>query len=648
MSRTLRSACLVMVYFVALLVLPGAYTVSDQSSALPEVSPSPTPTPQPSPSMTSPPSPDPSPTATESAAPEPTPEPDPEPSPSETEGEKAPSAAGAPEELTLDLSLHPSSVPPGESTTISTVVSNPSEEAVEGVDVTVVFPNGLDFESSSPQGEVTVRPSGTAITFTSMDVPAEGSISLSVVASPTPDAKKSLIIESSVVWSDGETSARVALQVETPETNLELTTSGGGFFKEVGGQISYKIIVKNTGDDPATEISLVNLVPSEVHVLSAEIAPGVDAVQVGSNQGKEDVVWVIDELAPKKSIQVTYTGTVENPGDLEAVNKTRALSLNAGKDQSEERTYLANTGDSASDNPSFDPQREKRVTREKVVERPLVRMRVATEPDAETDSKLPFTGVDPLGTLAFGLILLALGGMLLHASSGNADRRRIAVASFVVLMVAGACISNDGSDVETRVKGLQIERGNDQPDSEPNTDSNDPPGTDDPGDDSPGPTDDPGDDPGEGNSGSGGDDNGGDPGDAGTGDSGDSGTDDTGTTVALVPGEPVTTFERNVDFVTITEDDLPVSRIGSAQGSAMTFGWNDSTGAITSATSSNTTLEGVADLAARISTDGPGMRLEVSLTNIAQETRVDLRGRLAVEVTTGRGTHVLRTPVPRL
>ena len=213
-------------------------------------------------------------------------------------------------------------------------------------------------------------------------------------------------------------------------------------------------------------------------------------------------------------------------------------------------------------------------------------------------------------------------------------------------------MSNDGPEVEPRVKGVQIERGNDQPDLEPDEGEPEP---DDPGDESIDPGDEPadaGDDPSDSGDSPGGDpadENGGPAPNADTNDPGESGADDSdgdddglGTTVVLVPGDPVTTFERDVDFVTITEDDLPVRQVGSAESSAMTFGWNDSAGAVTSATSSSTTVDGVADLSTQISSEGPGMRLTVSLTNVAQETRVGLRGRLAVEVKTGGGTHVFR------
>lgn len=635
MSKTVRSAGVVIVYVIALLLVPGAYTVSDESSPSAEPSASPSPSPTPTESASPDPTPDPTPSETPTSEPSPTPQPD-----GDTEKDEPPSeseAVGV--QPTLALNLAPDSVAPGEPTTLSMVVSNPGAVEVEGLDVNVLLPSGLTYQSSNPPADgVEGRPSGTSVTFLSLNVPAAGSISADVVAEPEMNAKKPLTIEASAVWTDGQTSATATLEVETADAALELSSSGGGFLQAVGGQIEYQITVKNVSQNPAQEISLVNLVPGEVHVLSAGIAPGVDAVQVGHHEGKEDVVWVIDKLNPNKSVRVTYTGVVERAGDLEALNRTRTLSSNAARTETQDRTYLADSGGGGSNNTSFDPIREKRVTREKVVERPLIRKRVSTDPSAPGSSAdLPFTGIDPWATTAFGMVLLVFGVVLVHVGSGKSDRRRVGGASVILLLVAGACMSNNG-DIEPEVLGTQITRSPDTPATEaPPTEA---PPTEDPGsnpgdgptdpNDGTGPTD-------PGNDGSGGN---GSPGAGdGTGSNG-SGNGSAGgpdTTVVLVPGDPVTTFERNVDFVTVTAGDLPVHQLGSAQGSNTTFAWDDSASAITQAASSNSIVEGVAELSAQVVPQGRGMRLTVTLTNVAEQTRLGLRGNLAVEISTGGG-----------
>lgn len=627
MSKTIRSAGVVIVYVIALLLLPGAYTVSDETSpsAAPSASPSPSPSPTESASPEPTPAPSPAPSETPTSVPSPTPQPD-----VDTDKDDPPSETEAlVVQPALAVELAPDSVPPGDPTTVSTVVSNPGAVDVEGLDVNVLLPQGLGYESSNPPADsVESRPSGTSVTFLSLDIPAGGSTSVDVVAEPEMNAKKSLTIEASAVWTDGQTTVTATLQVETPDAELELTTSGGGFLQEVGSQIEYEITVKNVGQHPAQAISLVNLVPGEVHVLSAGIAPGVDAVQVGHHKGKEDVVWVISKLNPNKSVRVTYTGVVERPGDLEALNRTRTVSSNAARTESQNRTYLADSGGGGADNPPFDPIREKHVTREKVVERPLVRKRVSTDPSAPGSSELPFTGIDPWATTTFGMLLLVLGVVLVHVSSGNSDRRRVGAASVILLLVAGACITNN-ADIEPEVLGTQITR------------SPEVPATDAPPTEAP-PTDGSGANPGEGPS----DPNNGpgptDPGNDSSGGNGSPGSDGNGsaapdTTLVLVPGDPVTTFERKVDFVTVTAGDLPVHQLGSAQGSGTTFSWDDSAGAITQATSSNSIVEGVASLSAQVSPQGDGMQLIVTLTNVAGQTRLGLSGNLAVEISRGGG-----------
>lgn len=631
MSKILRSAGVVIVYVIALLMLPGAYTVSEETSPSAEPTASPAPSPSPTESV----SPEPEPTPEPSPAPSETPTSEPPPTPQpdgDTEKEDPPSEPEAVEaQPTLAVSLSPDSVPPGEPATVSMVVSNPGAVEVEGLDVTAVLPKGLGYKSSKLAADsVESRPSSTSVTFLSLDIPAGGSISLDVVTEPELSAKKSLTIEASAVWTDGETTATATLEVETPDAALELTTSGGGFLQEVGSRIEYEIIVKNVGEGPAQAISLVNLVPGEVHVLSAGLAPGVDAVQVGSHEGKEDVVWVINKLNPNKRVRVTYTGVVERSGDLEALNRTRTLSSNAARTETQNRTYLADSGGSGSDNPSFDPIRERRVTREKVVERPLIRKRVPTDPSAlGSSSELPFTGIDPWATTAFGMMLLVLGVVLVHVASGKSDRRRVGGASVILLLVAGACISNNG-DVQPEVRGVQITRSPNESVTEPA--ATEPPATEPPA------TNDPNNGPPTGPTGPGGNGPGGN-GSPGTGDGTGSGNGVAGepdTTVVLVPGDPVTTFDRNVDFVTITAVDLSVHQLGPAEGSQTTFAWDDSAGAITQATSSNSIVEGMAELSTQVAPQGSGMQLTVTLTNVAEQT-LGLSGNLAVEISRGGG-----------
>ena len=656
MAKILRSAWLITVYLVALLVIPGAYTedaATPAAGAAQEEAPAPTPTPEESPTETAAPEPsptvDPTPTLEPEPSGQPAPEPSPEPTPSEAE---APVEALAAEDLSLDLIASPETVGPGESTTITALLTNNSTTGAEGVDLTILLPAGLDYLSSSPAADgVSVRPGGIAITFNSLDVPGEGSVAPSIRATPGEDAKKSLAIEGSAVWTEGEASDRAIVHVETPETTLRLTTSGGGFLKAVGGRVSYDITVKNTGEDPAEDVTIVNLVPSEVHVTGAGLAPGVDAVQVGNSGGNEDVVWVINELDVGESITVNYTGAIQEPGDLQAVNRTRASSSNAGKDSSEERTYLATTGGGGSSNPTFDPIRKKHVTRHKVVTRPLIRKRVPTEPDAPVGSagagELPFTGVDPLATITFGMVLIALGWVLVHATSVHADRRRIAVGSLALLLVAGACMTNGGDEkVEPRVLGTQLTR---SPDAAPADDDPIPEG--DPGDDVTDPDNDapdedaPDEGPADGDNSDGADgrDEAGDTDGSADPDATD-GADGSGTTTVLVPGDPVTTFERDVDIITITADDLAVVDLASARGSTLSFGWDDGARAVTQATSSQTTVDDVADLSAQISTAGPGMKLTVSVTNVSEDTVLHVDGRLAVGLSAGGGSHMLEGP----
>ena len=654
MARFPRIVLVAAVVLAAALMLPAAYTGSggETISAPPTPSPSPSsepPTPTPAPSPT--PEPQPSPTV----APSPTPAASPSATP-----KPAPQGGGEAESIAFALSATPGSIAVGEETTITARVTNPSEEPAEDVDVVVTLPTELAYVSATPSpSSVQERAGRTAVVFRGVDVPANGSLDLVITAEGIDDADAA-VVEGSALWQGDEFPATTSVAVELPPSDLSLSTRGPGMLTEVGEQVRYHITIRNDGDEEVEAVSIVNLVPREVHVVAVGVAPGIDGVQVGqAGNGAEDVVWTLDELAVGETVTVSYTGVVEEPGDLKADNETRLLTGPGEVAQSVESTYLAASEGRGASNPRFEPIVEKKVIRKRVTERSLIRRRSPTQPDIPDSSALPYSGVDPWGMAATGALMIALGVLTLRLSSRRREPRRLVATALLVLLVGAACVSNDSEPGDSglqgegdRVKGRQIVRGDNEddaaqqePESEPDArpDSNqddapnDQPGNESAADDAP--ADPQADDT----------DDTEDTEDTDTtpdaeGDDGVVEDDDDGAEDTLVLGPPITRTERRTRLVTITEDDLPVLSAESVFGARpVSFGWDDAAGAVTQPGSSPSLggQEGV-ELTVEISPAGRGMRATVILRNLNRRSRLAVAGTLGLTIAGDRSSTTLQ------
>ncbi len=105
----------------------------------------------------------------------------------------------------------------------------------------------------------------------------------------------------------------------------------------------------------------------------------------------------------------------------------------------------------------------------------------------------------------------------------------------------------------------------------------------------------------------------------------------------LVPGPPVTRFERTIRTITLTEEDLAQAEVGGIRDAApASFTWADGAG-VGGPTSASSLHEGLVTLTTTVTASGPGMRAVVSIENAAERTKVSLAGRLSLELTGARG-----------
>ena len=663
MPRLARWALALVVALSAALVLPVAYTGAGEDDA--EVAPG-TASPEATVGASSTPA-QPTPSPTETIPPEPTVSSSAPAPPTDTVPTEEPrlrtAATEHSEDQVLDVSLSasPSVIEIGDETAIHVQVANPVHETAEDVDVVVVLPVELAYVSAVPSpSTVHTRGTQTALEFSGLTVPAGGTVDLFITARAV-DQARAAVVQALALWAGDEFAGSTNVAIEVPPSDLTVASRGPRGLIEVGERVRYDITMRNEGDAPVEAVSIVNLVPREVHVVSVGMPPGIDAVQVGqAGNGAEDVVWALDEIDAGEAIEVSYSGVVEDPGDLKAVNETRLLVGPAEVGETRESAYLAASRGQEASNPAFEPIVKKKVIRQRVTEHPLLRRRVPTQPGSLASSPLPFSGIDPSGIVAVSAILIGLGLVTLNLASGRDGRRRVVTVAFLLLIVGAAGVANDAGPNEsslpegdTRVKGREITRGEDPGgDTDAAQDGNQA-ADDEPNRQEPdgGRVRDGDQDAAENDAANAGDAGAGAADDEDRVDQSDGDTEadgdgvQPGTEEVLVPGPPVTRIQRRARVVTITEDDLPIVGAGSVRGARpSSFGWDDVTRSLTHATSSSSPDdEGLVELTTEITPAGKGIRATVTLQNLGLRTRTRVSGRLSLTISGGAAGGTLRS-----
>jgi uncharacterized repeat protein (TIGR01451 family) len=657
LSRFVRAVAAMVVVLLCLVVLPGAYTASDdktddKAAASAAASPTPSPSsPQPEPTV--------SPEPTDTPA-EPTPTPEVSPSdpaspsttPSETEPEepatrerRARALAAA---LSLSLSAAPEEISVGERTTVTAEVTNTGDEPAPDVHLDVVLPGELLFISATPNEDALQEdPGSTTVGFDFGELAPGESATASVVGEAAGETGEVSQITGTASSEDlvVEDSTSVTVN-DAGESALAVQTGSQGLLTPVGNTIVFSVTVSNTGPQPLEEVVVVDIAPREVDVLPpAKLPKGVDAMQVGSSGELQDIVWIIDKLPTGKTLDLSWQGIVDSAGDLAAVNSVTATADNSDKASAQTKAYLAQPGGASTSNPPVEPKTKRIVTRRQVVVRPPIQERPATAPSTPgttaSGETLPFTGVDPSAIALVALGLVMTGIALLVIARRGAQARRLTSVLLLALLIGTACVSNDGDpsaapEISPRVKGRQIERGDlgNGPEADQDAQDEDSDGGQDPdGTDDRGPADE-GDDEGDG--------------DADDTDSPDADSeelpDDLDEDLAgpTSPAPPEVRTVTTVRTVTIGEADLPVVPLTTfSGGDALSFGWNDGSTSITQASSASSAAPNdVARLATSISPSGNGMRVTVTLINPSSSRRLAVEGRLALQV----GGEVLRGP----
>ena len=108
----------------------------------------------------------------------------------------------------------------------------------------------------------------------------------------------------------------------------------------VGENVSYGIVLKSVGTKALEDVLITDIVPAEVSI-GAVVSGSPSATHTQVNRS---LVWVVESLAPGKSITLRWTGTIARAGDLVARNRVVAESANAATASVVTTTVLKDTG----------------------------------------------------------------------------------------------------------------------------------------------------------------------------------------------------------------------------------------------------------------------------------------------------------------
>ncbi|MBN2581521.1 MAG: DUF11 domain-containing protein [Planctomycetes bacterium] len=185
------------------------------------------------------------------------------------------------------------------------VVTNPGRADATNVRVVDALPDGLEYVSSRPAATA----SGQTLTWSLGTLAAGGSQTLAVTAKTTRTGTFQNCAE--VTADHGLTARDCATTVVTaPKLAIEKTGPAEVLICE---PITYKIVVRNTGDGPATNVRVTDELPNG---LTAE-------------NGRQTAAFDAGDLKPGEAKQATYRAKASKPGTYE--NTAVATSAEGAK-----------------------------------------------------------------------------------------------------------------------------------------------------------------------------------------------------------------------------------------------------------------------------------------------------------------------------
>ena len=545
-------------------------------------------------------------------------------------GDGVPRTVGAQgAELSMSLTTSPSSILVGQTSHVIAEVTNTGDATASDLIVDVSVPSQLDIMDAGPE-PFEPRDGGATVRFHLGSLPAGDSDEAWLdLEGAHPTTSSGATVSASAAAGDllDSGSAQIVVVGSAGNEDLSLTTSTDRLLVQIGDFAHYSITVTNVGETTLHDVVIVDRLPSEIRYWSVDFAPEIDAVQVGQSGDKEDIVWVKNSLRPGRSVTVTWTGRASSLGDFAAVNSVTVEAEEADPVNQERTTYLGIAAVSSTSNPDFDP-----IVKARRIERTVTR---PAGVGGTQGSVLPVTGLEDPRPVIVGLVLIALGGLVLWSKRWREPHKKWTAITLALVMTAStACVGNEPNDQTAQksdadpseddkkdkknddVKGRRIERNNDNNDNDDGN-GNGPNGTE------PGGT--------EGNT-----------------------TDPSSPSVPVTaPAIPVaaplpSTGPAPTEQVTVTRrvlttiglGDLAIDQLGARQAdNQMSFSWSEPARQILQATSSRSFTKGATvELLTSLGAGGDQIDVTVMVRNLSNNRRLAVDGDLIHQVSGSSGS----------
>jgi uncharacterized repeat protein (TIGR01451 family) len=251
-------------------------------------------------------------------------------------GNNQSSATETPQQSDLAVSKTVSNSTPnvGETVTFTVTLTNNGPDAATNVQVSDLLPAGLTFVSSTPSQGTYNNVSGVWTVGTVANAAAPTLQIQAKVVSPSAQANSAAISHSDQF--DPNTGNNSAGATETPQqADLQVSKTVSNPTPNVNDIITYTITVSDNGPDSATGVTVQDLIPSGLSIVSAT-----------PSQGSYDHVsgaWIVGTVNPGTPQTLTISAKVISPNPA---SNTASISHS---DQFDPDT--ANNSDSSSTNP---------------------------------------------------------------------------------------------------------------------------------------------------------------------------------------------------------------------------------------------------------------------------------------------------------
>jgi uncharacterized repeat protein (TIGR01451 family) len=223
-------------------------------------------------------------------------------------GNNTASATEAPQQADLALTKTVSNPTPnvGDTVTFTVTLTDKGPDPATGVQVNDLLPAGLTFVSATPSAGTYNSATGVWTVGTVSTASGQTLLIRAVVAAPNPLTNTATI--SHADQFDPNTANNTAGATETPQqADLALAKTVSNPTPNVGDVITYTVTLTNSGPDAATGVTIEDLLPAGLGLVSA-------TTTVGSYSGVTGV-WTVGTLNGGGSAVLTLNARVVSPGD---------------------------------------------------------------------------------------------------------------------------------------------------------------------------------------------------------------------------------------------------------------------------------------------------------------------------------------------